>query len=345
MKALVTGGGGLVGRPLVRMLLEAGHDVRILGRNRYPALEALGAAGTVGDVRDPAAVRTAMADVDTVFHLAARLGTWGDLDVFMAVNRDATAGLIAEARRSGVSRFIHASTPSVVGYAHDLENGRNDLPYAARHLSPYAASKAAGEALVLAANGPEMATLALRPHVVFGPGDRLTVRKLIEGSRAGKLRVIGDGHSRVDVTYSENAAWAFMDAAQALRDWRSPCAGKAYFIGNGEPVEIWPFMNSILTESGLPPIKGRIPFPAAYGLGALLELLWRPLRLEGEPPVTRFMACALARSHWYDPGPAANDLGYVPRIPLEQARQAVVAWIRETLAHAPRGALDRDVWP
>jgi nucleoside-diphosphate-sugar epimerase len=331
MKALVTGGGGLIGRPLVRMLLEAGHDVRVLARNHYPALEAQGATGIAGDICDPDTVRTAMEGVDTVFHLAARLGTWGDLGAFMAVNRDATAGLIAEARRNGVSRFVHASTPSVVGYAHDLENGRNDLPYAERYLSPYAESKAAGEALVLAANGPDIATVALRPHVVFGPGDKLTVQKLIDGSRAGKLRIIGGGHNRVDVTYSENAAWAFMDAANALQDCRSTCAGKAYFVGNGEPVAIWPFMNSILTESGLPPIRGRIPFPTAYGLGVFLELCWRQLRLEGEPPVTRFMACALARSHWYDPEPAATDLGYVPRIPLEQARQAVVAWIRETL--------------
>ncbi|MEM8729901.1 MAG: NAD-dependent epimerase/dehydratase family protein [Pseudomonadota bacterium] len=331
MKALVTGGGGLIGRPLVGMLCTSGHEVCILARNRYREIEALGAQSFVGDICDPETVETAMEGVDVVFHLAARLGTWGDPAAFMAVNRDATKLLLDAARRAGAARFIHASTPSVVGYADHVENGSNSMPYAKRHLSPYAASKAAGETCVLAANTPGFATVALRPHVVFGPGDKLTVQKLIDGAQAGKLRIIGDGSTRVDVTYSENAAWAFMDAAEALTDWQAPCAGRAYFIGNGAPVEIWEFMNSILADSGLPEIKGRIQFSVAYALGWLLERTWSGLKLKGEPPVTRFMACALARSHWYDPAPAERDLGYIPRIPVEEGRKEVVDWIRSVL--------------
>lgn len=331
MHALVTGGNGLIGRRLVAFLCGGGHHVRILARRPWAAAAELGAEGFVGDICDDEAVRRAVDGVDTVFHLAAKVGTWGALDAFMAVNRDATAGLVAAARAAGVTRFIHASTPSVVGYDNDVENGAADLPHAARHLSPYAASKAAGEAVVLAANTPELATTALRPHLVIGPGDMLTVRKLIDGARAGTLRIVGNGRNRVDVTYSDNAAWAFVDAARALTDWRAPCAGKAYFIGNGAPVQIWPFMDSILADCGLPPIKRRVPLALALGLGGVMETLWRILDLQGEPPITRFMANGLARHHWYDPAPARADLDYQPRVSIDEAQQRIVAWVRDQM--------------
>ena len=328
MRALVTGGGGFIGRRLVAFLRARGDAVTVVGRRAYPDLERLGAACAAADICDSPALGRAMAGCDVVYHLAAKVGTWGDRREFDRVNVDGVCSALDAARAAGVPRFIHASTPSVVGYSRDVENGGQDLPYASRSGSVYADSKAAGERMVLAANGPGLATVALRPHLVIGPGDLLTVQKFIDRAKAGRLRIIGEDRNRIDLTYVDNAAWAFVDAEAALVDHRSPCAGRAYFISNAEPVLIWPFMNGLLRDLGLPEVRKRVPEPLVYSAGAICEAVWRLLRLSGEPPATRFLVRALARSHWYDMGPAARDLGYRPRVSMAEARERIVEWAK-----------------
>jgi nucleoside-diphosphate-sugar epimerase len=328
MNALVTGGGGFLGKRIVQMLLEQGHEVRFLARGSYPDVEALGARGLQVDLRDRSALSEAVRGVDVVFHVAAKAGFWGDRDEYYAINVEGTRNLLAAIRETGVRKLVYTSTPSVLGYDHDVANGGQDLPLATRHQSFYPETKAIAETEVLAANGPGLATVALRPHLIFGPGDQHLLPRVIARARSGKFAIIGSGRNRVDLTYIDNAAAAHLDAALALLDHRAPCAGKAYFISNDEPMELWPWINTLLGGLSIPKIHRRIPLGAAQAIGWAMETVWRLLRLGGEPRMTRFLANGLAREHWYDMGPAKRDFGYRIRVPMREATERTIDYLR-----------------
>jgi nucleoside-diphosphate-sugar epimerase len=328
MRALVTGGGGFLGGRITELLLARGDDVWILARRRYPAIEARGARSLVADLRDPEAVRRAVVPVDVVFHVAAKVGHWGPQPAFQAVNVDGTRHVLEAARDAGTPRLVFTSTPSVVGYAEEVEGGGPDLPFASRHESGYSETKARAEQLVVSEDSPSFRTVVLRPHLVFGPGDPHLLPRLVERARQGALRRVGNGRNRVDLTYIDNAAWAHLDAAAALARPEPPCAGHAYFISNGEPVVLWDWVDRLLRELGIPPVRSAVSLPVARLVARGLEAAWQVGRLPGEPPVTRLVAGALARSHWYDMGPAARDLGYRPRVPMDEATRRTVGWLR-----------------
>jgi nucleoside-diphosphate-sugar epimerase len=325
MKALVTGGGGFLGRRIVELLLAEGHDVRFIARQRYPQVEALGAHGLQVDLLDTGRLREALDGVDVVFHAAGKTGFWGSREEYVAVNVEGTSNLLEAARAAGVRKLVFTSTPSVVGYDGDAR-GISEAPYATVHLSFYPYSKAIAEQRVLAANGPTLATVALRPHLIFGPGDRHLLPRVVRNAHAGRMVMVGDGSNVVDMTYVDNAAWAHLDAERALIDHSVACAGRAYFISNGEPVRLWQWMGDFLPRVGAPHVSRRMSLRAATRLGAVMEWSWRTFSLAGEPRMTRFLASALARSHWYDMAPAARDLGYRVRIPMDEAADRTVAW-------------------
>lgn len=328
MKALVTGGGGFLGRRIVELLLERGDAVTFLARGSYPDVEAAGARGLQVDLADREAVRKAVAGQDVVFHVAAKAGFWGPLEEYWAVNVEGTRHLLDAMEEHGVRKLVYTSTPSVVGYAHDVQCGGQDLPYAERHLSPYPESKAAAESMVLAANSRHLATVALRPHLIFGERDPNLFPRVIDRARTGKLPMIGDGKAKVDFTYVDNAAWAHLDAEKALVDHEAKCAGKAYFISNDQPVLLWEFVNRLLEGLDIPPIRRRVPFGVARTLAGALAFTWRTLGLKGEPRLTPFVVDGFARHHWYDIEPAKEDLGYTVRVPQDEALARTIAWFK-----------------
>lgn len=328
VRALVTGGGGFLGRRIVELLAERGDEVRFLARGEHPDAERCGARGLRGDLRDATAVRRAVDGVDVVFHVAAKAGVWGPPREYRGINVDGTHNVLAAMRAAGVPRLIFTSTPSVVGYAADVEKGPRDLPHARRHESHYPATKAEAERMVCAANGPGLAAVALRPHLIIGPGDNNLMPQVVRRAAAGALPVVGDGRNRVDLTYIDNAAWAHLDAADALRDHRSAPAGKAYFISNDEPVVLWEWLGRVFAELGIRPPQRRVSLRTARAVGGLLEAAWSILPLSGEPRMTRFLAAALARSHWYDMEPARRDLGYRVRVNMDEATRRTVAWLK-----------------
>lgn len=328
MKALVTGGGGFLGRRMVELLRERGDDVVFLARGSYPEVEATGARGLQIDLRDRDPLRQAVTGCDVVFHVAAKAGYWGDLDEYRAINVDGTRNLLDACEEAGVKRLVYTSTPSVIGYTHDVANGGQDIPYAAEHLSPYPRTKAEAEAMVLAANGPQIATTALRPHLIFGPRDLQLLPRVLERARQGRLRIVGNGTNKVDFTYVDNAAYAHLDAAAALTDHRAPNAGRAYFISNGEPVSLWGWVNELLVACDIPPVTKRVSPGVANLAGWTMETIWSTLRLSGEPPMTRFLAGGFLYDHWYDLGPATRDFGYQPRVSMAEGTAATVADLR-----------------
>ena len=314
MIALVTGGGGFLGGAIARKLLARGDSVRSFTRSAYPWLAELGVEQIRGDLGNPADVRAAVEGCEVVFHVAAKAGVWGRYADYFATNVVGTKNVIDACRQAGVSRLVYTSTPSVVHTGRDLEGATETLPYAKHFLAHYPATKALAEAAVLAANGPTLGTVALRPHLIWGPGDPHLIPRVLAKAKAGKLRRIGARPITVDVTYVDNAADAHLNAADRIAD----CAGKAYFISNGEPVLLWDFLNRILTDAGLSPVTRSVPTAVAK-LGAFaIEKIYRLLRLRAEPPTTHFVVSQLSTSHWYDISAARRDLGYAPAVSVEE---------------------------
>jgi len=317
MKALVTGGGGFLGGAVVRLLRQREDSVRSFTRSAYPWLDEIGVEQSLGDLANLEAVERAVAGCDIVFHVAARAGVWGRYSDFFDTNVTGTQNVIAACKTHGVRKLVYTSTPSIVHRGTDIEGGNESLPYPKHFDAYYPETKATAEKAVLAANSPELATVSLRPHLIFGPGDPHLIPRIIAAARKGKLKRIGSRPIKVDVTYIDNAADAHIFAGDKL-DIGTPLAGKAYFISNGEPVELWPFIDRILAEAGLPPVAKSVSAWKAKLAGRVLEWVYWLFRLPGEPPMTRFVANQLSTSHWYDISAARRDLGYEPKVSVEE---------------------------
>lgn len=330
MTTLVTGGSGFLGRRLVERLLAEGRSVAVLGRTPARDLEARGVRFVRAPLEDAEAVEAACAGVGTVFHTAAKVGVWGSYGDFFRANVLGSRAVIAGCRRHGVARLVYTSTPSVVYNGRDLSGADESLPLTTRCPSPYPLTKALAEKAVLAANSPALRTVALRPHLIWGPGDAHLVPRILERAEAGRLRIVGSGRNRVDMVYIENAVDAHLLAEAALVRADSPAAGKAYFVTNGEPVVLWDWLDGLLLALGRPPVTRRLSLRAASVAGAALEVAWRILPLRGEPPLTRFIAAELARDHWFNISAATRDLGYVPRVSMAAGTVELVRHLRET---------------
>jgi nucleoside-diphosphate-sugar epimerase len=328
MRALVTGGGGFLGRYVVEQLLARGDEVTTLTRGTYPELEAMGVQPVHGDLQDEAAVEAACEGMDAVFHVASKTGYWGPWNEFYGANVVGTQTLIAACQRQGVPRLVYTSTPSVVFDNQPQEGCDESLPYPERYENHYSHTKAIAERAVIAANGQQgLLTVSLRPHLVIGPRDRHIMPRLLARARKGKLPQVGDGNNLVDLTYVEDAARAHLLAADALTPG-SPAAGSVYFITQGEPVNVWQWISELLTALEMPPLRMRVPLWMALGASIALEGVYRALSLKGEPFLTRFLANEVAMSHYYDISRAKRDLGYKPQIDMQEAKRRVVAYLR-----------------
>ena len=318
MKILVTGGGGFLGQALCRGLRARGHEVVSFNRGRYPALAAIGVQQVQGDLALRDAVIGAALGCDAVFHNAAKAGAWGSYRSYYDANVLGTQNVIEACRAHGIGRLVYTSTPSVTHRkTHPVEGGTADtVPYGEHLKAPYAATKLLAEKLVLAANDNELATVALRPRLIWGVGDNQLLPRLVERAKAGRLRFVGDGTNRIDTTYVDNAAQAHFDAFEHLAPGAA-CAGRAYFISNGEPRTVRDIVNGLLQAAGAPIVRKTIPVGVADAAGAVCEGLWHALPLKGEPPMTRFLAEQLSTTHWYDMAPARRDFGYAPRVSID----------------------------
>lgn len=327
MKALVTGGGGFLGRAIVEQLLARGDEVTILSRSQYPEVEAMGAQGVQLDLTEKEGLVGALQGHDVVFHVASKTGVWGPREQFMRINVEGTRNLLEACRAAGVSRMVYTSSPSATFDGSDAVNATEaDCEYPSHFEADYPESKAIAEQLVLEANDGELATTSLRPHLIWGPRDPHILPRLIARRQQGRLARVGDGLNKVAITYIDNAAAAHLQAAEVLAPG-SKNAGRAYFVTDETPVVLWQWIDQVLTDVGLSPVEKSVSVGLAHSLGAVLEWVWRLFRLGGEPPMTRFVAAELAASHWYDLSAARNDFGYAPVTdPLEAMARTIASF-------------------
>ena len=313
MKVLVTGGGGFLGSGIARSLLNRGDAVTVLGRHRYRQLESLGIESVQVDIRDADGVRRACRGMD-----------------FWGINGDGTRNVIEACRACGVGRLVFTSTPSVV-FGNQSRCGVDErLEYPSKHLAFYPETKAVAERMVLEADSPSLATVAIRPHLIWGPEDPHLIPRVLQRARRGKLVQVGDGTNKVDITYIDNAVSAHILAAGALA-MGNRCAGKAYFISQGEPVVLWSWLVGILEELGLPAVWKKVTYRRAYRAGVLLELSNRFLGIPAEPMMTRFLAAQLSHSHYFNIKAASDDFGYTPAVSTRQGVERLVEHLRSHL--------------
>jgi len=284
----------------------------------HPALTAMR-----GDITDLQALAGAAAGCDAIVHTAGKAGVWGDADDYHRVNVDGTARVIEVCRTLGIRYLVHTSSPSIVHAGGDIGGGNESLPIAEHFTAPYPASKAAAERLVLAANGSALYTTALRPHLIWGPGDPHILPRLAAKARGGSLALPGPD-KRVDTIFVENAALAHVKALEELGG-EARCAGKPYFVTNDEPLPQGEIIRRLLAAIGIEVRIRAVPVRAAMTAGALCEFTWRVLKLKSEPPVTRFSVEQLATEHWFDTRAARRDFGYRPTITIAEGLERLRA--------------------
>lgn len=327
MKLFVTGGNGFLGSAIVRQLCTQGHEVVTFSRGNYPELDQIGVTHFQGNLSEYAVLKAAMTGCEAVFHVAAKTGIWGKYEDFYLTNVTGTENVLQACTELGIRNLVFTSSPSVVYNGKDSEGQNESLPYPPKYNAHYPKTKAIAEKLVMAANNASLKTVSLRPHLIWGPGDRHFIPRLFEKSRAGKLRIIGNSLNRVDCIYIDNAAKAHLQVFAQLLVNPATVEGKTYFLSQGAPIPIAELINQLLASGGLPPVAKTLPPAIARFAGLFLEKMYHVFGFSGEPAITLFLAQQLSTAHWYDISAARRDLGYEAEVSLEEGMERLRAWI------------------
>jgi len=321
VRVLVTGASGFLGQAVVREVVAAGHEVRTFQRRPSGVR---GVQDVLGSLTRADDVERAVEGCAAVVHLAAKVSLAGDRADFARVNVEGTRGLLAASRRHGVERFVQVSSPSVA-HAGAAIVGDDALPAdPERARGDYARTKARAELLALAEDSPALRVVAVRPHLVWGPGDTQLVARVVERARRGRLPLLDHGAALIDTTYVDNAASAIAAALARVDEVH----GNAYVVTNGEPRPVAELLAGICAAAGVRAPAWRVPAGLARLAGAAVETVWRVRPGADEPPMTRFLAEQLSTAHWFDQRRTRADLRWAPTVPIDEGLARLAASYR-----------------
>ncbi|MBK7318418.1 NAD-dependent epimerase/dehydratase family protein [Candidatus Villigracilis affinis] len=327
MKTLVTGATGFLGGALARRLHNMGWDVTALGRNalKLEQLESEGIRTYQIDLTDKTALADACKDQEIVFHCAAFPSPWGSFEKFYQANVIGTRNVIHGCEEHKVKRLVYVSTPSLYfDYTSRTDVKETDaLP---EPISNYSATKILAEQELDEAFARGLATIAIRPRAIFGPGDTVIFPRLIPRLQSGRLPILGDGENIVDLTYIDNVVDALLLCAESPAN----TLGKKYNISNGEPIKIWKLIERLCDELQLPHPTRRISRQTAHVAASVLEAVYTMLPTHPEPPLTRVSVSMMANNTTLDISAARNELGYRPKVSVEEGVQRFLKWWKET---------------
>jgi nucleoside-diphosphate-sugar epimerase len=325
VKVLVTGGSSLIGAGVAATLARRGDEVVVQQRSRSDRLDSLEIRQELGDIRDGDSVVAAAEGCDAIVHLAAKVGVVGDWEEYRSINVDGTNNVLAAARHHRIARLVHVSSPSVAHGGEPIIGGGADAPMLGRTRAWYPESKALAEIAALDAAGDDLGVVAVRPHLVWGPGDAQLVGRIVERAASGRLALVGGGRALVDTTYIDNAVSALVAALDAV-DPGATCSGRAYVVSNGEPRMIRELVEGICRAADVPFAPRTVSLRVGRSLGAVVERAWPLLGRSDEPPLTQFLAEQLGTAHWFDPRPAQRDLGWTPSVSIDDGLARLAAW-------------------
>ncbi len=318
MKVLVTGGRGMLGSATAVAIADAGHSVTVLQRGDAE----LPFRQVRADICDASSLDVACRGQDAVVHLAARVSITGPWAGFYRTNVHGTEELLRAARESGVQRFVYVSSPSVAHAGTSIVGGGAERADPDRARSSYSRSKAIAENLVL--EEPDLATVAIRPHLVWGPGDEQLVGRIVDRAKRGRLVLIDHGTALIDTTYVDNAAQALVAAVERVTD--SQVRGRAFVVSNGEPRTVRELLSSITRAAGVPEPVRSVPAGVARAAGRVVESLWRIARRTDEPPMTQFLAEQLSTAHWFAQRDTRVALAWTPTVSVDEGFRRLAAW-------------------
>jgi nucleoside-diphosphate-sugar epimerase len=326
MKVLVTGAGSLLLGGIAQQLASRGDEVVCFQRRENETTHS-NITTFAGDIRDRGAVSEAASGCDAIIHGAARVGVMGSWEDFYSTNVDGTTNVLRAAEEHHITRLVYVSTPSVAHVGRSIEGDVATPATTGRKRTFYAESKAIAEILALQANSAELGVVALRPHLVWGPGDTQLVGRIVDRARQGRLVMVGSGNALVDSTYIDNAISAHIAALDAIAPG-ARCSGKAYVISNGEPRTVNELMSRICLAAGVEFSPKHVPAVIARSIGSVVERIW-PLIRKDEPPITRFVAEQLGTAHWFDQRPIQEDLNWKPQVSLDEGFVRLAKWFQE----------------
>src|SRR3954452_23178457 len=325
-RVLVTGGSGFVGANLVTELLDRGHHVRSFDRVPSPPPDHPRLERVEGDIGDLDTVAAAVEGVDTIFHTAAIIDLMGGASVSeeyrqrsFAVNVDGTKNLVHAAQAAGVKRFVYTASNSVVMGGQRISGGDETLPYTERFNDLYTETKVVAERFVLWQNGVEgLLTCSIRPSGIWGRGDQTMFRKVFENVLAGHIKVlVGSKNVKLDNSYVHNLIHAFILAAEHLAPGGT-APGQAYFINDGEPINMFEFSRPVVEACGQ-------PWPKIWVSGRFVKFVmtvwqWFDFRVGLPKPLLEPLAVErLYLDNYFSIAKAQRDLGYQPLFTTEQA--------------------------
>jgi nucleoside-diphosphate-sugar epimerase len=320
----VTGASGLLGGEVARLLVRQGHDVTTFQR-RPAGVD--GAADVPGSITDDGAVTRAVAGADSVIHLAAKVSFTGRTADFREVNVEGTRRLLAAARAAGVRDLVFVSSPSVANSGTAIAGQGAEPADPARAHGDYSRTKAEAELLALAADAPDFRVAAVRPHIVWGPGDTQLVERVLDRAGRGRLPLLDAGAALIDTTYVDNAAAAIVAALHRMEHVR----GRALVVSNGEPRPVGELLAGICAAAGVPAPSWSVPGRLARAAGSVVEKVWARAGRAGEPPMTRFLAEQLSTAHWFDQRETRELLSWTPAVSLDEGLAKLAEYYQRPL--------------
>jgi nucleoside-diphosphate-sugar epimerase len=309
----------MYGGAVARSLVARGDQVRAFQR-RPAGLE--GVEEVLGSVTDADAVRAAAEGAEAVIHMAAKVTVSGPWSAFAEVNIKGVQNVLAAVQAAGVPRLVHVSSPSVAHHGDSRVGAGAGPADPDRARGHYSRSKATGELMALDADGPDLAVVVLRPHLMWGPGDTQLIGRIVQRAKEGRLAIVGPGTALIDTTYVDNA----VDATVAALDRCELAHGEALVISNGQPRPVAELFEQACLAAGVPPARMHVPFRLAWGGGAVVEAAWSALKRDGDPPITRFLAEQLATAHWFDQRRTRELLAWEPSVGLEEGFDRLAQW-------------------
>ena len=325
MNILLTGSTGFLGFRTLERLVKLDYVDKIIATGRtlkksreisHPKVKYI-----LGDLSNKVFVDTLIKDIDIVINTASLSSPWGTEASFYSANIQTQKNIISSSERTGVKRIIYISSPSIYYNGEDRNMVQENAPLPTKFINHYSKSKREAELLL---ENSKLDYITIRPRALIGRGDTIIMPRLIKAHSDGRLKIIGDGENKVDLTSVENVVESIALSIMAPNN----ALNNAYNITDGNPVKLWRSINTVLKGIGKEQINKTVNFRVAYIAASILELFSKYITKE-EPSLTKYSVGVLSKTFTLDISKADELLNYKPVITTEESIEEFINWYKE----------------